>query len=150
MLMCEQFDAHLKKELNMEQKAQSLIHQLKEIKDRKKITYNDIMNSLPQENGIPVVSFATVRRVFAKGSEFHANSFNYENTLLPISEAIKRIDGSMDNLPQSEIIMLLREQIEEKDDLIQRLIDRLDQKDEIIKQFLRIMEANANCDHSEN
>ena len=132
----------------MEPKANELIRQIKEIKERKKITYNDIMNSLPQENGIPVVSFATVRRVFAKGSEFHANSFNYENTLLPISEAMKKIDGSMDNLPQSDIILLLKEQIEEKDDLIQRLIDRLDQKDEIIKQFLRLLEANANCESS--
>lgn len=134
----------------METKSRELIRQIKEIKERKKITYNDIMEALPRENGIPVLSFATVRRVFATGSESRASSFNYESTLLPISEAIKQIDGSIDSLPQADIILLLKEQIEEKDDLIQRLIDRLDQKDEIIKQFLRIMEANANCDHSEN
>lgn len=120
----------------MEQKAQSLIREIKEIKQRKKITYGNIMESLPKENGIPVVSFATVRRVFAKGSEFHASSFNYEATLLPISEAIKKIDGSMDTLPQADIIMLLKEQLEEKDELINRLINRLDQKDEIINLII--------------
>ena len=132
----------------MEPKANELIRQIKEIKERKKITYNDIMEALPRENGIPVLSFATVRRVFASGSENRASSFNYESTLLPISETIKRIDGSIDNLPQADIILLLKEQIEEKDDLIQRLIDRLDQKDEIIKQFLRLLEANTNCESS--
>lgn len=118
----------------MESKA--LIKEIKEIKERKKITYSEIMEALPKENGIPVLSFATVRRVFAKDSEDRASSFNYEGTLLPISEAIKQINGSIDNLPPSEIILLLKEQIEEKDDLIQRLIDRLDQKDEIIRRLM--------------
>lgn len=118
----------------MESKA--LIKEIKEIKERKKITYSEIMEALPKENGIPVLSFATVRRVFAKDSEDRASSFNYEGTLLPISEAIKKINGSIDNLPPSEIILLLKEQIEEKDDLIQRLIDRLDQKDEIIRRLM--------------
>lgn len=118
----------------MESKA--LIREIKEIKERKKITYSEIMEALPKENGIPVLSFATVRRVFAKDSEDRASSFNYEGTLLPISEAIKQINGSIDNLPPSEIILLLKEQIEEKDDLIQRLIYRLDQKDEIIRRLM--------------
>ena len=118
----------------MESKA--LIKEIKEIKERKKITYSEIMEALPKENGIPVLSFATVRRVFAKDSEDRASSYNYEKTLLPISEAIKQITGSIDNLPPAEIILLLKEQIEEKDDLIQRLIDRLDQKDEIIRRLM--------------
>ena len=132
----------------MESKSQALIAQIKELKQRKKITYSDIMEALPKENGIPVLSFATVRRVFAKGSESRASSFSYETTLVPISEAIKRIDGSIDNLPQSEIILLLKDQINEKDDIIQRLIDRLDQKDAIIQQFLSDMrqkDDTINC-----
>ena len=120
----------------METNAQTLIRQIKEIKERKKFTYNEIMEALPKENGIPVLSFATVRRVFANDSESRASSFNYESTLLPISEAIKKIEGSIDNLPQADIILLLKEQIEEKDDLIRRLIDRLDQKDEIIRRLM--------------
>lgn len=118
----------------MESKA--LIREIKEIKEREKITYSQIMEALPQENGIPVLSFATVRRVFAKDSEDRASSFNYEGTLLPISVAIKQISGYIDKLPQSEIILLLKEQIKEKDDLIQRLIYRLDQKDEIIQRLM--------------
>ena len=120
----------------METKSQALISQLKEIKQRKKISYNEIMQALPTENGVPAISKTTLQRVFADDSESRASRFNYEETLLPIADAISRIDGESNNPLQTDIILLLKEQIEEKDALIKRLIDRLDQKDDIIRQFL--------------
>ena len=150
----------------METKSQALIKQIKEIKQQKKITYNDILDALT-ENGIPALSLTTLRRVFANNSETRASSFNYEETLLPIAEAMKRIAGDSDDSPQATEIKALKtaisiqheeldrileikehleastqfftEQINEKDKLIKRLIDRLDQKDEIIQQFINDM-----------
>ena len=142
-------------------KSQELIINLKETKKRKHITYNAILDELTV-NGIPLLSMTTLRRVFANGSENKASSFNYEETLLPISEALTKIAGTEDphrkeietlnNMLriQSDAIdrmILTKDQllakidayaqlITEKDALITRLIDRLDQKDEIIRQFI--------------
>ena len=150
----------------METKSQLLIKQIKEIKQQKKTTYNEIMDALT-ENGVPVVSLTTLRRVCANGSESRASSFNYEETLLPVAEAVRQIGGSTDDSPHAEEIKALRSvislqneeldrileikdhlesnitfltnQVNEKDSLIKRLIDRLDQKDEIIQQFITDM-----------
>jgi len=132
----------------METKSQALIRQLKDIKQRKKISYNEIMDALPTENGVPAISKTTLQRVFAEDSETRASRFNYEETLLPIAEAINRIDGGSDDILQSDIILLLKEQISEKDALISRLIDRLDQKDEIIRQFLTDMKQKDQIIHN--
>ena len=120
----------------METKSQSLIKQLKEIKQRKKISYNEIMTALPTENGVPVVSKTTLQRVFADDSESRASRFNYELTLLPIADAINRLDSDSNDPPQADVILLLKEQIAEKDALIKKLIDRLDLKDEIIRKLM--------------
>lgn len=144
-------------------KSQELIVKLKQIKKRKNITYNAILDELTV-NGIPLLSMTTLRRVFASNSEHKASSFNYEETLLPISDALNRLAGADDDAPQKKEIealnnmiriqgdaidrmVLSKEQliskvdayaklISEKDALITRLIDRLDQKDEIIRQFI--------------
>ena len=127
----------------MDSKAQDIIRQIKESKQKNKITFAEIMEALPKENGIPALSLSTLRRVFASNSETKASSFNYEETLLPIAEAISHIEGSAEGPEQAEELEVLKngisflvEQISEKDALISRLIDRLDQKDEIIHQFL--------------
>lgn len=127
----------------MDTKAQDIIRQLKESKQKNKITFGEIMEALPKENGIPALSLSTLRRVFASNSESKASSFNYEETLLPIAEAISSLEGSPEGSQQTkeleavkEGIAFLMQQISEKDALISRLIERLDQKDEIIHQFL--------------
>lgn len=66
--------------------AAELIRQLKEVKLKDEITYPRIMDRM-EKNG-KFVSLTTLRRVFADGSEMSANSFSYENTLLPIAEAL--------------------------------------------------------------
>lgn len=144
-------------------KSQELIVKLKQTKKRNNITYNAILDELTV-NGIPLLSLTTIRRVFASDSEHKASSFNYEETLLPISDALNRLAGADEDAPQKKEIealnnmiriqgdaidrmVLSKEQliskvdayaklISEKDALITRLIDRLDQKDEIIRQFI--------------
>ena len=140
----------------MGSKSQALIRQIKDSKKKNKISYDEIMEALTV-NGIPSVSRTTLRRVCANGSEERASSFNYEQTLIPISNAVKRIIGEPDESPQEREIRELKKQladvtkhrdqlavevdtltcqIAEKDKLITRLITRLDQKDEIIEQFI--------------
>lgn len=125
---------------------EELIKEVKDIKQSKKITYSDILDAMT-ENGIPAISLSTLRRVFAPDSEDKAQSFKYQETLLPIVEAIRSLDGTIDENPQVEenkalrvIIDLQREELDHKNALINRLIDRLDQKDEIIKQIIHLTE----------
>ena len=138
-------------------RAQELIKQLKEVKEKNEITYPRIMDRL-EKNG-KFVSLTTLRRVFAAGSEDSASNFNYETTLLPIAEVLldsedvptspdspnaKEIDAlkavirvqneeiarlhEMKEHLESRITFLL-EQIEKKD-------RRMDEKDEMIKTLL--------------
>ena len=123
--------------------AQELIRRMKEVKQQKKITYDEIMDQLAV-NGVPGRSMSTLRRVFAAGSEERASSFNYEETLLPIRDAMKKLAGCPDDSHHEEEIrrleeriVLLTEQLDKKDAMIMRLVDRLDQKDEIIGQLLK-------------
>lgn len=139
----------------METKSQEMIRQIKSAKSRNRLTYNQIMDELTGKSGVPEVSYTTLRRVCRSGSEYRANSFSYEKTLVPISQAIKRIAGDPDQLSetvrqqQEELeriraikdqlaadVVSLTEQLAESEALVKRLIDRLDQKDEIIHQFI--------------
>lgn len=138
-------------------KSQELIKQLKEIKEDNELTYPRIMERM-EKNG-KYVSLTTLRRVFAAGSEENAQNFNYENTLLPIAEALlnvedlptpndspcaKEIDGlkAVIHVQNEEIarlhemkehlenrITFLLEQIEKKD-------RRMDEKDETIRKLM--------------
>ena len=138
-------------------RSQELIRQLKEIKQRNEITYPRIMERM-EKNG-KFVSLTTLRRVFADNSESNAQTFSYENTLLPIAEALlnvedlptpadsphaKEIDAlkAVIHVQNEEIsrlhelkehlesrITFLLEQIEKKD-------RRMDEKDETIRRLM--------------
>lgn len=138
-------------------KSQELIKQLKDIKARNEITYPRIMERM-EKNG-KFVSLTTLRRVFADGSEKNADSFNYENTLLPIAEALfnvedlptpadspyaKEIDGlkAVIHVQNEEIARLhdMKEHLESRITFLLEQIDkkdrRMDEKDEIIKKLM--------------
>lgn len=125
----------------MDSNAKDIVKQVQEIKKAKNIKYQEILDAMT-ENGVPALSLSTLRRVFTCDSETQATRFNFEETLLPILDAIKRIDGTTDDSPTEEnkalriIIDLQDKELDRKDALIKRLIDRLDQKDEIIKKLL--------------
>ena len=138
-------------------RSQDLIKQLNEVKAKNEINYPRILERM-EKNG-KFVSLTTLRRVFADGSEKSAENFNYENTLLPIAEALlnaedvptdqsspyaKEIDGlkAVIHVQNEEIarlhemkehlegrITFLLEQIEKKD-------RRMDEKDEIIRRLM--------------
>ena len=138
-------------------KAQDLIIQLKEIKKTNEITYPRIMERM-EKNG-KFVSLTTLRRVFADKSENNADSFNYENTLLPIAEALlnvedlptpadsphaKEIDGlkAVIHVQNEEIARLheLKEHLEDRITFLLEQIEkkdrRMDEKDETIKRLM--------------
>ena len=138
-------------------KAYELIKQLKEVKAKNEITYPRIMERM-EKNG-KFVSLTTLRRVFADGSENSANSFSYENTLLPIAEALlevedvptdanspyaKEIDGlkAVIHVQNEEIARLheMKEHLEERITFLIEQIEkkdrRMDEKDEIIHRLM--------------
>lgn len=138
-------------------KSQELIRRLKEVKSRYEITYPRIIDRM-EKNG-KFVSLTTLRRVFADGSEANASSFSYENTLLPIAEALfniedvptdqshpyaKEIDGlkAVIHVQNEEISRLheLKEHFEKRIDFLIEQIEkkdrRMDEKDEIIRKLM--------------
>lgn len=136
--------------------AAELIKQLKEIKLKNEITYPRILDRM-EKNG-KFVSLTTLRRVFADGSEMNANSFSYENTLLPIAEALLNVEDvptpdspcakDIDALKavihvQNEELARLHEMKEHLESRITFLLEqiekkdrRMDEKDEIIRHLM--------------
>lgn len=136
--------------------AQELIKQLKEAKIRREYTYPRIMEHMEQ-NG-KYVSLTTLRRVFADSSENSADSFSYENTLLPIAEVlldaedVPTADGpyaqQIDALKavihcQNEELVKLQEMKEHLEarvtfllEQIERKDRRMDEKDAIIQKLM--------------
>ena len=135
----------------MERKpAKELIIELKRAKSDGEITYPRIMERI-EANG-NYVSLTTLRRVFAEGSELNASSFSYENTLMPIADAILPVEDTptpMDNpfakeiaglkaviRTQNEEISHLYDLKEHLDDRLTFLLNQIASKDEIIAMLL--------------
>ena len=98
-----------------------LIIKLKEVREEKKLSYNDIFN-LIEENG-DFVSRSTIQRVFAEGSE--DTSFKYEETIRPIAKALLDIETieADDDLDIQAIKTLLKFKIQRIEDLEQKVRD---------------------------
>lgn len=137
-------------------KAQELIRRLKDAKQQNEVTYPRILERM-EKNG-KYVSLTTLRRVFADGSEANAQSFSYENTLLPIAEALLKIENvpTVDS-PYAKEIDSLKAVIHVQNEEIARLHDikehlenritfileqiekkdrRMDEKDDIIRRLM--------------
>lgn len=137
-------------------RSQELLKEIKRIKKSKKIAYHDIIESIEATG--KSVSMTTLRRVFADGSEIKADSFSYENTLMPIANALldanegevpKDVEGlrAVINIQNEEIAMLcdlkehyeeriafLISQIEKKDARMDRKDKTIEEKEEAIRQ----------------
>ena len=141
-------------------KKQKLIKELKEAKAQNEVTYPRLIERM-EKNG-KYVSLTTLRRVFADGSENNATSFNLENTLMPIAEAlldaedVPTPDGSawaaeinglkaVIHVQNEEIVKLteLKEHLENRVtfllEQIERKDRRMDEKDEIIRKLMEIV-----------
>jgi len=135
----------------METKAQSIVREIKRIKEENKITYIDIMEQMEQINPSSVVSLSTLRRICSDSGEMKASSFNFEQILMPVYNAIQVL--SKEPKPETEhdkelngYKAVIRVQNEELDRLIELkehldnrvnfLIDQIKLKDELIKKLM--------------
>lgn len=129
----------------------AIIVELKKAKSEKEITYPRLLDML-EANGTPL-GLTTLRRVFADGSEKN-DSFNYSTTIQPLEaillqedipepesnpyakelEGYKAVIHSQNeelvriyelNQHLEERIEFLVQQINKKDDIIQRLMDKV-------------------------
>ena len=130
--------------------AKDLIIELKQAKQDGEVTYPRIMERI-EANG-KSVSLTTLRRIFAEGSEMNASSFSYENTLLPVADALLPLEETptpMDNphakeiaglkaviRTQNEEIAHLYELKEHLDERITFLLEQIAAKDGMISKLL--------------
>ena len=103
-------------------KTKDIILKLKEVRDEKGLSYNDIV-ALVEKNG-DFVSRSSVQRVFSEGSE--DLSFRYEDTIRPIAKALLDIETieDTDDLDTQAMKSLLKYKIQRIEDL-EKEIDRL-------------------------
>ena len=106
-----------------------LIIKLKEVREEKGLSFNDILK-LMEKNGDYLVK-STLSRVFAEGSE--DCSFKYEETLRPIAKALLDIENEeeTDDLDTKAVKALLKykiQRIEELEQQIEQLESALDKE----------------------
>lgn len=106
-----------------------IILQLKEVREEKGLSYNDIL-SLMEKNG-DYLAKSTISRVFADGSE--EMSFRYEETIRPIANALLDIENIEDNdtIDTRAMKSLLKykvQRIEELEEQIRLLKEELDKE----------------------
>ena len=95
-----------------------LIMKLKEVREEKGLSYNDIMEMM-EKNG-DYLAKSTLSRVFAEGSE--EQSFRYEETIRPIANALLDIENieDTDNMDIQAMKSLLKYKIRVIEDLEKR------------------------------
>lgn len=103
--------------------SKDVILKLKEVREEKGYSYNDILN-LMEKNG-DFLSKSTISRVFADGSE--ESSFRYEETIRPIAKALLDIEDieEDDNTDVRAMKSLLKYKIERIEEL-ERKIEQLE------------------------
>jgi len=99
-----------------------IIIKLKEVREEKKLSYNDILD-LMDKNG-DYLSKSTLSRVFADNSE--EISFRYEETIRPIAKALLDIetiedDDNMDTRAMKSLLKYKIERIEELERQVEKL-----------------------------
>lgn len=100
-----------------------LIIQLKEVREEKGLSYNDIL-SLMEKNG-DYLSKSTISRVFSDGSE--EMSFRYEETIRPLAKVLLDIETieDDDNLDTRAMKSLLKYKIQRIEEL-EKQVEKLD------------------------
>lgn len=106
-----------------------IIIKLKEVRDEKGLSYNDILKLMEQNNDY--LSKSTISRVFAEGSE--EMSFKYEETIRPIANALLDIeniedDDNMDTKAMKSLLKYKLQRIEELEKKVEQLEAALDKE----------------------
>lgn len=96
-----------------------LIMKLKEVREEKGLSYNDIISIM--ENNGDYLAKSTLSRVFAEGSE--DLSFRYEETIRPIAKALLDIENieDTDDMDVQAMKSLLKYKIQRIEDLESQL-----------------------------
>lgn len=156
------------KDLNASDK----IREIKAIKENLKLTYMNILAEMAALDPTHPGALSTLRRVYATSSEKKASSFNYEEILLPIYNAVKSLEKKgkpKEEDPfetelrgyqaviacQNEELDRLYEAKEMLENRITFLLDqialkdkRMDAKDEIIRQLMTKFIVGGSHDES--
>ena len=109
--------------MEIEKLKRKTIHRLKQIKAEQGLTFPKIIE-LMEERG-QYVSEATIKRVFADGSE--EQNFRYQDSIAPIADVLLDIYGEDSSIEDAES---LRRIIREKNKLIEFLMMKLDEKEQ--------------------
>ena len=109
--------------------SKDIIVRLKEVREEKGLSYNDILN-LMEQNG-DYLAKSTISRVFADGSE--EQSFRYEETIRPIANALLDIDNieetdNMDTRAMKSLLKYKNDRIVELEQRIEQLESALDKE----------------------
>lgn len=130
-----------------------LILQLKEVRQEKQLSYNDILEIM-EKNG-DFLAKSTLSRVFAEGSE--NERFMYETTIRPIANALLDIETleETDTIDEKAMKALLRykiqrieeleQQINYKDTRMDMLLGWVDEKDTQNKEMLEKVLKCSKC-----
>ena len=106
-----------------------IIIKLKEVREEKKLSYNDILKLL-EKNG-DYLSKSTLSRIFSDGSE--ETNFDYENTIRPIAKALLdietiEVDDTMDVQALKTLLRYKIQRIEELEHQVEQLSAALDRE----------------------
>lgn len=125
-----------------------LIHDLKNAKAEKEITYPRLIDML-EANKTPV-SLTTLRRVFAEGSEKN-DSFNYASTLQPLEKILladdipepetnpyaKELEGYKAVIhSQNEELVRVYQMLDHLEDRVKFLVEQIKHKDDLIDRLM--------------
>ena len=126
----------------------AIIVELKNAKKEKEITYPRLLDML-EANGTPL-GLTTLRRVFADGSEKN-DSFNYSTTIQPLEAILlqddipepesnpyaKELEGFKAVIhTQNEELVRLYKMTEHLEDRIKFLVEQINKKDDIIQRLM--------------
>lgn len=137
--------------------SQRIIAEIKTLKKANKLaTYPRIIEQVLEDGG--QVSLSTLRRICAEGSEASAQSFSHDTILVPVRDALKKLQAKdLPNMPDADVIDAMKAVIHVQDEEIANLHDmrdhlekriaflleqierkdrRMDEKDEIIKKLM--------------
>lgn len=119
--------------MEIEKLKRKTIHRLKQIKAEQGLSIAKIMDLM--ESRGQFVSEATIKRVFADGSE--DQNFRYQDSIAPIADVLLDIYGESSDIDDTES---LRRIIHEKNKLIEFLMLKLDEKEQEFEKRIALCE----------
>ena len=119
--------------MEIEKLKRKTIHRLKQIKAEQGLSIAKIADLL--ESRGQFVSEATIKRVFADGSE--DQNFRYQDSIAPIADVLLDIYGESSDIDDTES---LRRIIHEKNKLIEFLMLKLDEKEQEFEKRIALYE----------